>query len=188
VGFWAESDGTTATLADGTKRNFPRGTLFRVGEIYGWNGEANKGLKLSSKDICKLIKNYEQESGNTFEAGVADSSIYDTHDKHAGSIGKSFEDEGIEWKKANKSPGSRKIGWDLIRERLKNTLENSEAPHFYIFDHCTQFIRTFPVLPRSDKNPDDIDTNAEDHIADETRYRILDTQERITVTKIKRGI
>lgn len=188
VGFWAESDGTEVEIKKGIFRTFPRGSLFRIGEIYGWNGEANKGLKLSSKEICKLIKNFEEKSGYKFEAGVADSSIYDTHDKHSGSIANSFLDENIEWKRANKSPGTRIIGWDLIRERLKNTIENSDSPHFYVFDSCTQFKRTFPVLPRSEKNPDDVDTAAEDHIGDETRYRILDTLDSLTISKIKRGI
>jgi hypothetical protein len=29
-------------------------------------------------------------------------------------------------------------------------------------------------MPRSEKNPDDVDTNSEDHIGDETRYRVLE--------------
>jgi hypothetical protein len=28
-----------------------------------------------------------------------------------------------------------------------------------------------PVLPRDEKDPDDVDTEAEDHVADEARYR-----------------
>jgi len=37
---------------------------------------------------------------------------------------------------------------------------------------CRQFIRTIPTLPRSERDPDDVDTDAEDHIADEVRYRL----------------
>ena len=33
--------------------------------------------------------------------------------------------------------------------------------------------RTVPVLPRDEVKMDDVDTTAEDHIADEARYRIL---------------
>jgi hypothetical protein len=48
-----------------------------------------------------------------------------------------------------------------------------EDPGMFIFSNCTQFIRTVPVLPRDQKKTDDVDTEAEDHIGDETRYRVL---------------
>ena len=38
---------------------------------------------------------------------------------------------------------------------------------------CVQFQETFPVLSRDDRKPDDVDTEAEDHIGDEVRYRVL---------------
>ncbi|CAN0052047.1 unnamed protein product, partial [Chrysoparadoxa australica] len=34
------------------------------------------------------------------------------------------------------------------------------------------WVRTVPVLPRDEKEPDDINTEAEDHCADETRYKV----------------
>jgi hypothetical protein len=43
-----------------------------------------------------------------------------------------------------------------------------------VFNTCVSFIDTVPVLPRDDKNLDDIDDDAEDHIADESRYLIRD--------------
>ena len=48
-----------------------------------------------------------------------------------------------------------------------------ENPGIFIFENCTQWVRTVPVLPRDSKDMEDVDTNAEDHIADETRYRVL---------------
>ena len=41
IGWWAESDGTNATLADDSKKSWPRGTLFRIGEWYGWPGQGH---------------------------------------------------------------------------------------------------------------------------------------------------
>jgi hypothetical protein len=35
------------------------------------------------------------------------------------------------------------------------------------------FMATTAVLPRDQKNPDDADTDAEDHDWDQTRYRVL---------------
>ena len=35
------------------------------------------------------------------------------------------------------------------------------------------FMDLVPNLPRSEKDPDDVDTEVEDHIGDEVRYKIL---------------
>jgi hypothetical protein len=43
----------------------------------------------------------------------------------------------------------------------------------YVFDTCRDFIRTVPVLQHDPMRPEDLDTNAEDHIADEARYACL---------------
>ena len=61
-----------------------------------------------------------------------------------------------------------------MRERLRASMaERMEEPGLFVFSTCRQFIRTVPVLPRSDTDPDDVDTKAEDHVGDETRYRVL---------------
>lgn len=188
VGFWAESDGTTATLSNGNQRTFPRGTLFRIGEIYGCGSEPNKGLKLGTAEVARMIKAFESVWGAEFNAGVADSSIYDVINRSAPSIAQSFGAAGIDWIPAIKAAGTRIHGCQLFHERLNNTLTNSEDPQFYVFNTCRHFIRTVPVLPRDDKRPDDVDTNAEDHCYDEARYRILHTQSGVKAGKIKRGI
>ena len=175
VGFWAESDGTEAKLADGTTRVFPRGTLFRIGEWYGWNGRPNVGLKMSDSGIAEGIKKAQTDMGiaERIRSGPADSSIFD--ETNGDSPAKIQERHGVRWEKADKSPGSRKRGWQLMRGRLlASKADRMEEPGLFVFDTCRQFIRTFPVLPRDDKDPDDIDTDAEDHIADEARYRVLE--------------
>lgn len=175
VGWWAESDGTTATLADGSTRNFPRGSLFRIAEWYGCvPGKPNTGLQLGAAEIAKGI--IERQQGHWpnrhVQPGPADASIYDVQDGHC--IGDNFKKAGVTWTAANKNPGSRKNGWELMRDRFKAAKKHpAEDPALYVFDTCVDFIRTVPMLPRDAKKPDDIDTNAEDHIADETRYRIL---------------
>ena len=40
----------------------------------------------------------------------------------------------------------------------------------YVFNNCKAFIRTIPLLMFSKTNPEDLDTSAEDHVADEWRY------------------
>jgi hypothetical protein len=38
---------------------------------------------------------------------------------------------------------------------------------------CTSLIRTLPKLPRDEKNPEDVDTDAEDHPYDGIRYGFM---------------
>ncbi len=176
VGWWAESDGTPATLADGTRRTFPRGTLIRIGEWYGWDGKnPNVGLKLSDVELGRGIRDREREVawGPRVKPGPADSMIFDVSPGHP-SIAAEIAKSGITFTSADKRPGSRKTGWQAMRGRLRAAKTGDrEAPGLYVFDTCAQFVRTIPVLPRDKTDRDDVDTNAEDHIADETRYRIL---------------
>jgi hypothetical protein len=186
VGFWAESDGSEAIMADGTKRSFPRGTLFRIAEWYGWNGKPNEGLKMSDAGIADGIIKHQKDMGiqDRIRPGPADSSIFD--ETNGDSPAKIQERHGVRWNKADKSPGSRKRGWQLIRGRLQAAkADRMEEPGLFIFNTCRQFIRTFPVLPRSDRDPDDIDTDAEDHIADESRYRILEVKREASAVPLR---
>jgi hypothetical protein len=175
VGWWAESDGTAATLADGTVRHFARGTLIRVAEWYGCvPGKPNTGLGLGSGEIAQGILERERAwwPGRRVEPGPADSSIFDVEDGHC--IADGFQRHGVTWRRANKNPGSRKNGWQLLRERLGAARRRPlEEPGLFVFDTCRDFIRTVPMMPRHEAKPDDVDTQCEDHIGDETRYRVL---------------
>lgn len=171
VGWWARTDGETPVLVDGKQRHFPKDTLIRVAEWYGWNGEPNKGCKMLASEVARGILEREAAMGfaGRVKPGGADSAIYDIVN------GRSIADEmslvGVRFLAAHKGPGSRRNGWEACRVRLGNAISNEE-PGLFVFDTCAQFIRTFPSLPRDDKDMDDVDTTAEDHIGDETRYQV----------------
>lgn len=44
---------------------------------------------------------------------------------------------------------------------------------YYVFKNCRDFIRTIPNLVYSEKDVEDIDTDGEDHIYDESRYAMM---------------
>lgn len=44
---------------------------------------------------------------------------------------------------------------------------------FYVFDTCKEFIRTIPTLQYDEHKAEDLDTEGEDHIADEWRYMLM---------------
>lgn len=175
VGWWATSDGTDAKMRDGTTRSFPRNTVFRIGEWYGSNGKPNEGLHMTAKNVASGIVARELRFGlnisNRIAPGPADSAIYAVTDE--ASIAQNMESEGVFWTPADKRPGSRKNGWELIRDRLDAVVNNPEKPGLYVFDTCRDFIRTVPSIARDTKDPDDVNTDAEDHIADDTRYFML---------------
>jgi hypothetical protein len=81
---------------------------------------------------------------------------------------------GVRWKTSDKAPGTRKIGLELLRSRLREaSKDHPENPAIYFMDHCRSAIAQLPVLPRDLRNPDDVDTSAEDHMYDAIRYRVL---------------
>jgi len=62
----------------------------------------------------------------------------------------------------------RRARWDLMHQYLR---WNAEAgPKIKFFETCYNAIRTIPTLIHDDKNPDDVDTDGEDHAADEIGY------------------
>jgi hypothetical protein len=186
VGWWAESDGSDVRLPGGGWRSTVRGDLFRIQEWYGWTGKPNEGTRLLASDIARGIRQREANWKllDRVKAGPADSSIFDAENGNciATDMAKKVrledgrEVSGVLWTRADKRPGSRKTGWEQLRRVLANAERPPEgvreAPGLFVFRHCEQFIRTFPSLPRDEKDPDDVDSKVEDHIGDEARYRV----------------
>jgi hypothetical protein len=52
-------------------------------------------------------------------------------------------------------------------------LGDGDGPGLVVFATCLDFIRTVPVLQHDTARPEDVDTNAEDHAADEARYACM---------------
>lgn len=184
VCWWAEADGTEATLVDGTIWCPPRGTLILIDEWYGWSGKPNEGCRMLATDIAKGIVDRQAEltaAGRIVGPvlpGPADNSIFDV--ANGNSIARDMEAAGVTWARSDKRPGSRVNGWQRLRKLLKASLKHPmDEPGIFAFDHCVHFVRTLPVLPRDKFKTDDIDTESEDHEADAVRYRVLyDTKQR----------
>lgn len=200
VGWWAKSDGSDLVLPNGAVFSTVRGDIFRINEWYGWSGKPNVGLNMDNADIAKGIVEREISMGiyGRVKPGPADTSIFNIESGYGiadqmskrirldpeyqarlkpGQLGQDGKVNGVEWTRADKSPGSRIAGWQAFRQALKNAQPNEdysprENPGMFITEACDQFVRTIPVLPRCEKDPDDVDTEVEDHIGDEGRYRI----------------
>jgi len=185
VGWWAETNGEEVTLPNGDKFSPPRGSLVKIAEWYGTKEiGTNKGLRMSAGDIACGIKEREKTwmQNNTFHSqprpGPADNQISNIREIDVDTIEKKMSDEGIRWTQSNKSPGSRKHGLELMRERLL-AATRGEGAGLYFMQACSASLDTLPSLPRGEKDPDDVDTNAEDHCYDEARYRVLEGSNRM---------
>jgi hypothetical protein len=192
VGWWAESDGCDIQMPNGQWRSTVRGDQFRFAEWYGWTGKNNIGLRMLASEVTAGIIERELTMGiyGRVQPGAADTAIWDSENgncvaadmmRPAKVRGSMYN--GIEWVRADKS---RKDGWEKMRRYFKASLRKyiiasngariplpREAPGIFIFDNCKNFVDLVPNLPRDEIDQDDVDTEAEDHIGDETRYHIM---------------
>ena len=158
------------------------GVVWKYREWYGCHeGQADKGLKISPQEIAQGIFDRETEKVN---ARIADPAIWSrTPDKHkygikGPSVHEDMAGQGLFFIKAD---NDRIQGKMQVHKRfeIETDVDEStgevlkESPRFYCFNDCKEFWRTFPLLRESSKNPEDVETEQEDHIYDETRYAFM---------------
>ena len=142
------------------------GRLYRILELYGCGREPNQGLKWTPDQVFQRIREIEDShkwlAGRRIE-GVADPAIWDA------SGGVSIA-ETAERYRVYFSPGDHKRipGWMQCHYRLQ--FDEQGLPMMYVFDSCKAFLRTVPRLAYDPLRPEDLDTDMEDHAADEWRY------------------
>lgn len=180
VGWWLESNGEPMTLPDGRVVGQVRGDLVLFMEWYGTTGEVNQGVRLSAKSIAQGIADREEDEGLTgrVQAGPADTQIWNRDsDRDNRSLADDFEDAGVYWERADKSPGSRHRGWVMLRDYLEGSMPGPdgtrENPGLFVCDRCTWWLDLVPTMPRAKDDPDDVPKKYEDHHPDMTRYRIM---------------
>ena len=180
--------------------HIPKGSVIIIDEIYGWNGEPNKGDMATTATIAKRTLTLDKQlermhrtydpfmnnyAGIKVRIGPADNSIWNVTD--GTSIGANMGKHKLYWQRSYKGPGSRKAGWALIRTMLEAAKKGDmEQPHLYFFPNAVHHIRTIPQLQRDAKNPDDVDTTGEDHCGDGTRYLL--SRKKTTMKRGKVGI
>lgn len=155
-GWWAVSDGELP--------QFPRGALIRYREWYGASAP-NVGLKLSAEEVAWGIQKRMAE-GEKLAYIAADPA---TKQEDGGpSIAERMARAGL--KNMLGADNKRVPGWDQLRQRM---IGEDGRPMLYVFSTCVDSIRTIPTLQHDSTKPEDIDTEAEDHAADEWRYACM---------------
>lgn len=164
IGWWAVV-GDDHHVADVV---IPRGAIVRYREWYGCTGKPNVGLRLTAEEVADGIKLREAGDSDTQIHGVLDPAAF--AEDGGPSIAERMSNRGVYFRPAdNKRVGQRGMmgGWDMMRARIAG---QDGAPMLYVFDTCRDFLRTVPVLQHDPDRAEDLDTDAEDHAADECRY------------------
>ena len=165
AGLWVVMDGTYKHPM--LPFYFPRGALVRINEWYGADVDAsgnrvpNKGLKMYAEQVgAGLWSRYATPNV------VADPAVF-TEDGGESIAEKMSKASGYKliFRRAD---NKRITGWDQMRGRLKGN--DDGIPMIYVVSTCLDSIRTIPSLQHDERNPEDLDTNSEDHAADEWRY------------------
>lgn len=174
VGWYTISNGEDVRLRDGSMMPTIMGDVFRIAEWYGAKDDLdNAGIGMSAVAIARGIVEREEGWGikGRVRTGPADTNIFASNGSDS-SIADEMKRGGVRWHKADKTSGSRIAGLNKMRTMLKNTQRPRQEPGLFLTTNCAAAIRTLPTLPRDEKNLDDVDSDAEDHVYDEIRYML----------------
>ena len=133
---------------------------------------------LSASRQAKLVNNYTLKTYGLkdahFSDNIADPAYWTKGGEKDGLLysPKDFYlDAGINLRAGN---NDRKAGAKMVYDALTLPEEPDKNGNFIPFlrfrENCTYSIETFPLLPASKLNPEDVDTKAEDHSYDAIRY------------------
>ena len=167
VGWWAVAADDYLT-EDG--KLIPRGAIIRYREWYGCiAGKPDTGIRINAEDVADGI--LARETGEKIEYGVIDPAAY----QHTSgpSIAEKMMARKVMMRRADNTrigPRGAISGWNAMRARLEG---DGQYPMLFVFSSCIDFIRTVPTLQHDPDRPEDLNTDMEDHIADETRYACM---------------
>lgn len=145
------------------------GRAYLVDELYtcaarGGTMIPDTGLKWSADQVFAEIHRRESERfpGRQI-TGVADPAIWAENGGEP--IVAAADRHQVYFDRADHT---RIAGWMQVRRRLQ--FGEDGRPMLYIFSTCKNTLRTLPILQYSARDPEDLDTTEEDHIADALRY------------------
>jgi hypothetical protein len=169
IGWWAV---VGDTFKHGP-RLLPRGALIRYREYYGASAP-NVGLKMPAEMVADKIKEMEMldpiPEGESMK-GVLDPSAFASDGGPC--IAERMSKRGVWFRPADNARVSQRGamgGWDQLRSRL---IGEDGRPMIYFFSTCKDAIRTVPALQHDIHRPEDVDSEGEDHAADEVRYACM---------------
>ena len=144
----------------------PRGCLVRYRELYVASAP-NVGRKWTAEQVAQEVRRLSGEERIAYT--VADPAMF--AQDGGPSLAERFGALGVHLRPAdNKRVAQRGAlgGWDLMRQRMMG--DEDSRPMVVTFATCRDSIRTIPALQHDEARPEDLNTDGEDHAADEWRY------------------
>lgn len=142
------------------------GVAYRILEYYGCKSTPNQGVRMTAEQVFKKIRSIELEhrwlKGKNI-TGVADPAIF--IEDGGESINAAAVKCGVYFQRGD---NQRIPGWMQVHYRL--AFDDNGFPMMYVFSNCKACIRTLPTLVYDENNVEDLNTDGEDHVADEVRY------------------
>jgi hypothetical protein len=157
-------------------RELPRGALVRYREWYG-----AKGAKLTNEQIAQGIIDRELIDPKLSDAVLdprcfaveGGPSIAEQINLQLGKKSmipfRKADNKRVPMRGSTDTRGALS-GWAEMRQRL---VGRDGIPMIYCFTTCRDSIRTIPKLQHDAKRSEDVETNSEDHAADEWRYMCM---------------
>lgn len=153
-------------------KTLPRGGLVKYREWYGSDGTPNVGLKLTAEQVAAGIA--ERDHGDKIDYSVMDPAAFAQDGGPSIAERMAMPPYRVLFRPADNARVGKMGhmgGWDMLRHRLEG--EANDRPMLVFFSTCTDSIRTIPLLQHDKDRLEDVDTKAEDHAGDETRYACL---------------
>ena len=150
----------------------PERQKYVIRELYGCDGQPNKGTQEHHIEVAKQIREIEDTDPNLKGRkiyGVADPAIFE--ESHGTSIAADMAKYPY-YISFGKGDHSRIAGKMQMHYHLAFNEEG--YPMMQIFNTCRNLIRTLPNLVYDDKNVEDINSDQEDHSYDAIRYMLME--------------
>jgi len=153
------------------------GRIYRFSEWYGTTGTPDEGLRITDPEIARGIVEREKDLGvwnrNSIIRLAGPDCWNKKPDYKGGGQGPATDETFARFSiYLSKGDPSREQKIKQFRERLvipRDVAGNQiDRPMMQIYETCKHFLRTIPALSMDDKNPEDIDTEQEDHVYDES--------------------
>jgi hypothetical protein len=179
VGWWCHVQGDTRisyrsrhdVAGASIERVLPDGCLLRIGEWYGASAP-NVGIRLPAETLARGVLSRDPLPFEKWAYTVIDPSAF--KEEGGPSHAERMMNVGLACRPAdNKRIGSLGHfgGWDVLRQRLRGDVQG--RPMIACLDTCQDSIRTIPTLQHDPDKAEDLDTEQEDHAADEWRYAVM---------------
>lgn len=157
------------------------GAFFGLPDNHWHCAKAIKFRKVEPPDAAELIKACRKELGYTEPSrAVADPKIFS--EDRGESIAETFRRFGVMFQRAvnRRSDAEREMGWPRLASWFRSDPRQKTDVHpdgipWLTFDpdECKYLLRTIPALLADKNNPEDVDTDLDDHGADMCRYFVM---------------